>query len=136
MLADNDFEQFRIELKAFYAEFPNECYLHGDLGNCQGHYVSLLYAFFQSVGLSLKAEESTSHGRSDLVVLHAGQVFILEFKMAVDGDMEKAKDEAMVQIQDKRYAHKYLTGRQRVHLLCCTQHNKCYVSSNVMLIPE
>ena len=117
LLADNDFEQFGIELKAFYAGFPNECYLHGDLGNYQGHYVSLLYAFFQSVGLSLRVEESTSHGRSDLVVLHAGQVFILEFKMAVDGDMEKAKDEAMVQIHGKRYAHKYLTGRQRVHLL-------------------
>ena len=117
LLADNDFEQFGIELKAFYAGFPNECYLHGDLGNYQGHYVSLLYAFFQSVGLSLRVEESTSHGRSDLVVLYAGQVFILEFKMAVDGDMEKAKDEAMGQIHDKRYAHKYLTGRQRIHLL-------------------
>ncbi len=71
LLVDNDFEQFGIELKAFYAGFPNECYLHGDLGNYQGHYVSLLYAFFQAVG----------------------------------------------QIHDKRYAHKYLTGRQRIHLL-------------------
>ena len=117
LLADNDFEQFEIELKAFYAGFPNECYLHGDLGNYQGHYVSLLYAFFQAVGLSLRVEESTSHGRSDLVVLHAGQVFILEFKMASGEDMEKAKDKAMDQIHGKRYAHKYLTGRQKVHLL-------------------
>ena len=60
LLADNDFEQFEIELKAFYAGFPNECYLHGDLGNYQGHYVSLLYAFFQAVGLSLRVEESAS----------------------------------------------------------------------------
>ena len=113
LLADNDFEQFGIELAAFYSGFPNECYLHGDLGAYQGHYVSLLYAFFQSVGLSVKVEESTSHGRSDLVVLHAGQVFILEFKMAVDGDMEKAKG----QIRGKGYANKYRTGRQRIHLL-------------------
>ena len=117
LLAGNDFEQFGIELAAFYSGFPNECYLHGDLGAYQGHYVSLLYAFFQSVGLDVKVEESTSHSRSDLVVLHAGQVFILEFKMAVGGDMEKAKDEAMGQIHDRGYANKYRTGRQRIHLL-------------------
>ncbi len=133
LLADNDFEQFGIELAAFYSGFPNECYLHGDLGAYQGHCVSLLYAFFQSVGLDVKVEESTSHGRSELVVLHAGQVFILEFKMAVDGDMEKAKDEAMDQIHERGYANKYRTGRQRIHLLsvACRQDDRNVVEIRV-----
>ncbi len=78
----------------------------------------------------MRVEESTSHGRSDLV-LHAGQVFILEFKMAVGGDM--AKDEAMGQIHDRGYANKYRTGRQRIHLLsmACRRDDRNVVEGSI-----
>ncbi len=116
-LADNDFAAFERELRAFYAGIPNEVYHHGDVAGYEGHYLSLLYACFTSIGLTLKVQESTAQGRSDLVVLHARQVFVLEFKMAADGGLDKATNKGMRQILKRGYADKYRTGRQQVHLL-------------------
>ena len=116
-LADNDFAAFETELRAFYAGIPNEVYHHGDVAGYEGHYLSLLYACFTSSGLTMRVQESTAKGRSDLVVLHAGQVFVLEFKMVADGDLEKATNQGMQQILERGCAEKYQTGRQQVHLL-------------------
>ncbi len=116
-LADNDFAAFETELRAFYAGVPNEFYHHGDVAGHEGHYLSLLYACFTPSGLTMRVQESTAQGRSDLVVLHAEQVFVLGFKMVADGNLEKAANKGMRQILDQGYAEKYRTGRQQVHLL-------------------
>ncbi|MCY4226609.1 MAG: hypothetical protein OXF20_02735 [Gammaproteobacteria bacterium] len=35
---------------------------------------------FRTTPVDLRAEEMTSHGRLDMVLLHEGQVFVLELK--------------------------------------------------------
>ena len=64
--------------------------------------------------VDLRAEEATSHGRSDMVLLHGGQVFVLEFKMADDeSGVGEDLDSAIAQIREKGYAEKYGTLRNR-----------------------
>ena len=69
------------------------------------------------MGLDLRVEESTAHGRSD-VVLHGGQVFVVDCKMAgKDEPIETAVGRAMSQIRGRGYAGKYLADRKPVHLV-------------------
>lgn len=69
------------------------------------------------IGVDLRVEDATSHGRADMVVLTGGRVFVLEFKMA-DGnnDTETALDAAMAQMRDRGYAEKYRGRGEPVHL--------------------
>jgi len=73
---------------------------------------------FRTTGVELRAEEATSHGRSDMVVLHAGRVFVLEFKMAEDKKKTgESLDGAIAQIREKGYAEKYRDRGEPVHLV-------------------
>jgi len=68
----------------------------------------MLYLCFRAVGADLAAEDSSSHGRADMVVFHASQVFVLEFKMAADGEPPQAAlDRAIQQMRERGYADKY-----------------------------
>ncbi len=71
---------------------------------------------FRSIGVDLRVEEVTSRGRSDLVLIHAGQVFVMEFKVVEDeSGKETALDRAMEQIQEKGYSEKYRNQGQSIH---------------------
>ena len=65
--------------------------------------------------MDLRVEESTSHGRSDMVLLHDGQVFVMEFKTAEEG--EAALDRAINQIRARGYADRYRDRGEPIHLL-------------------
>ena len=43
----------------------------------------MLYACLSANGIDIPPEESSSGDRSDLVVLHAGQVIVLELKVVL-----------------------------------------------------
>ncbi|MCY4218252.1 MAG: PD-(D/E)XK nuclease domain-containing protein, partial [Gammaproteobacteria bacterium] len=77
---------------------------------------------FRTTPVDLKAEEMTSHGRSDLVILHLNQVFVLEFKMVkgskhMERKVEEGLDEAITQIREKGYGEKYRDLDQPIHLI-------------------
>ena len=73
---------------------------------------------FQAIGADFSVEDASSHGRADLVLLHSGQVFALELKVAVGEDEVEAKlNEAMTQMRERGYADKYRMRREVIHHL-------------------
>ena len=73
---------------------------------------------FRAIGVDVRVEDASSHGRADMVVLTGGQAFVLEFKMADrEGDVDAALDAAISQMRERRYAEKYLDREEPVHLL-------------------
>ena len=108
LLGENDFEGFGERLRSFLAGVPYPWHDSGDLGRYESWYASMLYMGFRTIGVDLRVEDISSHGRADMVVFHAGQVFVLEFKMVENTEStEKALDRAMAQIQDRGYTEKY-----------------------------
>ena len=120
-LADNDFEEFKAELSSFFSSIPNEWYARNPMQHYEGFYASMVYACFAATGVDVKGEESTSLGRSDLVVVHAGEVFVMEFKVAKQpkekDKVEAEAADAIAQIRENDYAGKYRHRRGKIHLL-------------------
>ena len=117
-LEANDFDGFNEQLHACLAGLPHQWRDSGYLGQFESHYAAMLYLTFRAVGADVRAEEASLQGRADMVLLHGGQVFILEFKMAKDGqDAEAAMAEAMGQMRRRGYADKYRAGNELVHLI-------------------
>ncbi|MCY4258746.1 MAG: PD-(D/E)XK nuclease domain-containing protein, partial [Rhodobacteraceae bacterium] len=81
-------------------------------------HAGLLHMCFRAVGVDVRAEEATSHGRADMVVRTGGQVFVLEFKMAdTEEDVESALDAAFTQMRERGYAEGYRDHDGPVHLI-------------------
>ena len=117
-LGKNDFPALKEQIRSFLAGIPHQWHDSGNPGHHESWYASLLYMCFRTTQVDLKVEESSSHGRSDMVLLHENQVFVLEFKMVKDGtETEEGLDSAITQIREKRYAEKYLDRGEPIHLI-------------------
>ena len=120
-LADNDFEEFGAELSSFFSNIPNEWYVKSRMQHYEGFYASMVYACFTAIGVTVTGEESTSLGRSDLVVVLAGEVFVMELKVAKQPQerdkVEAEAIDAIAQIRENDYAGKYRYLRGKIHLL-------------------
>ena len=117
-LGENNFSVFMEKIQDLLSEFPHTWYDTANLGDYESWYASLLYLCFRTTQVDLKAEEVTKHGRSDMVLLHENQVFILELKM-VDNKtgLEKGLDSAIAPIREKGYAQKYRIRKEPIHLI-------------------
>ena len=128
--------EFKRKFNAILASIPYHHYQHFDkikdeetrMERYETHYASLLYMIFLANGLNVRCEEAVSGGRSDMVLLHAGQAFVFEFKMIdMEGDEEKDEklkkavsrklDAAIAQIEERGYANKHWDGKKPVHLV-------------------
>ena len=71
-------------------------------------YRSTIFAFLRGSGVVVNAEMHTNKGRADLVVSHKGNTWVIEIKLAYEGEnpAKKAED-ALQQIIDKNYAKPY-----------------------------
>jgi len=71
-------------------------------------YRSTIFAFLRGSGVVVNAEMHTNKGRADLVVSHKGNTWVIEIKVAYEGEnpAKKAED-ALQQIIDKNYAKPY-----------------------------
>ena len=118
LLAANDFEGFADRLKSFFAGIPYQWQGANSPARYEAWYAGMLYACFRTIGLDLRVEDSSSRGRADMVVLHGGQVFVFEFKMA-DGedDQDTAAQQAIEQIRDRGYADKYKDRKEPIYLI-------------------
>ena len=118
LLVDNDFDGFTNRLRSLLAGIPHQWYDQGNLDQYEAHYLSVLYAYFRSVGVDLCVEDSSSRGRADMVVFEGGQVFVLEFKMAKNaGAANRMLDKAMEQMRERGYGEKYRARGGPVHLV-------------------
>ena len=118
LLETNDFVAFADRLRSYLLGIPYQWHASGDLARYEAWYASLLHMCFRSIGIDLRVEDASSHGRADMVVLTGWQVFVLEFKMAEgNGDTEAVLDAAVAQMRERGYAEKYRDRRQPVHLI-------------------
>ena len=118
LLVENDFDGFTSRLRSLLAGIPHQWYDQSNLDRYEAHNLSVLYAYFRSVGVDLCVEDSSSRGRADMVVFEGGQVFVLEFKMAKDaGAANRMLDEAMEQMRKRGYGEKYRARGGPVHLV-------------------
>ena len=102
--------------KDFFAGLPYDIQI-----KAEKYYQSIIYTICRLCGMDIVTEVATNKGRID-AVLDAGQhLYIIEFKL------EKTADAALAQIDEKRYAEKYLRAArekgQAVHALGI---NFCY----------
>ena len=121
LLADNDFDGFAEHLRAFFAGIPYQWHSKGDMARYEAWYAGMLYACFRTIGLDLRVEDASSRGRSDMVVLHNSQVFVLELKVAREqggtDNTEHLLDKAIQQMQQRGYGEKYRHRGQPIHLV-------------------
>ena len=118
LLATNDFDGFAERLRSFFAGVPYQWQGSNGPARYEAWYAGMLYACFRTIGLDLRVEESSGRGRADMVVLHGGQVFVLEFKMADGkGGGDAAAQQAVEQMRGRGYAEKYMDRGEPVHLV-------------------
>ncbi|MDR1632540.1 MAG: PD-(D/E)XK nuclease domain-containing protein, partial [Dysgonamonadaceae bacterium] len=71
-------------------------------------YRSSILAFFQGCGIIVFGELQSNKGRSDIVLSHKGNIWIIEIKVAFKGESPAAKaEEAVRQIVEKNYNKPY-----------------------------
>jgi len=118
LLAVNNFDEFGKRLKAYFSEVPHQWYDTSEVERFEAHYASMLFMAFRAIGMDLRLEDSSSHGRSDMTLLHEKQVFVLEFKVAQEGSkVEQALDHAMYQMHERGYANKYRNRSEPIRLV-------------------
>ena len=100
--------------KSLFSSIPQEWYINKNMDQYEGYYASVVYSFLASLGFDLKPEESSSHGRADLVIDTKQVVYVLEFKVVeIEGDGIKAIN----QIKDKGYHQQYVRAGREVVLM-------------------
>ncbi len=104
-LEAGDLAGFAATLKAWLASIPYQWHTTGDLARYEAWYASLLHMAFRAIGVDVRSEAASSHGRADMVVSLGDRVFILEFKMADSAnDAEAALAAAFTQMRARGYA--------------------------------
>ena len=83
----------------------------------ESFYAGLVYALFVSTGWDVSMEEGSYHGRSDLVIKHKNQIFILELKCVLSWthNPEKVALKALRQIEERKYADKHTSEGSSVY---------------------
>ncbi|WP_338416427.1 ATP-binding protein [uncultured Sphaerotilus sp.] len=115
MLKTGDLSAMEASLRALFASIPHDWYRNNPLAGFEGHYASVFYSHFAALGLDIRVEDATNHGRIDMVVLAYQRVFVFEFKVVEQA--QAAKGEALRQIKALGYAEKYRDRGEPVHLI-------------------
>ncbi len=127
-LADNEFEEFGAELRSFFSNIPNEWYVKSRMQYYEGFYASMVYACFTVIGVNVTSDASTRLDRSDLVVMHAGEMFVIRFivvdKPKVETKVKAEAVDASAQMQEKDHAGKYRHRRGKNHVLDVLLHGE------------
>ena len=113
LLSANDFEGLEAFFRALFAGVPHQWHINNRLEDYEGYYASVIYSCFASQGFDLIAEDSSSAGRSDMVVRFNDSIYIFEFKLLKD----EPDGGALAQIQEKGYADKYRHLKAPIHLI-------------------
>ena len=113
LLEANDFAGLQTLFHAFFASIPYEWYTNNDIAGYEGYYASVFYSYFASLGMDVRVEDSSSHGRTDMAVLFNSHVYLFEFKVV---ELASA-GAALAQLQERGYADKYRALGQPIHLI-------------------
>ena len=104
-------EQLEQIFHSFFSQIPHDWYRKNDIAKFEGFYSSMFYTFFTSLGLDVKAEDTTNKGRIDLTVKMERAIYIFEFKMKTQ------QKNALQQIKCKNYQEKYISEQKDIYLI-------------------
>ena len=75
------------------------------------YYQSIFYVILSLLGAKVDIEELTNNGRIDAVLETASTIYLFEFKLY------NTAQEALNQIEDKKYYQKYLNQKKPIQLV-------------------
>ncbi len=112
-LKSGDLAGVEGQLRTLLAGIPHQWHGRNPMGSYEGWYASVLYAHFNALGADVRAEESGSRGRTDMVVRLNRRVWVFEFKIR-----ERAEPGAALrQLQERGYADRYRGLGEPIHLV-------------------
>ena len=115
-LEAHDFESLAEQFRTWLASIPYQWHIKNDLARYEAWYSSLLLMCLRTASVEVRAEESVSHGRSDMVIDLGTEIFILEFKVVESQlEVEAKLTAAFDQMRKKGYANKY--RYKSIHLI-------------------
>ena len=117
LLLANDFDGFAEQLRTFLAGIPYQWHSSNGPARYESWYAAMLFSCFRIIEADVRAEVSSERGRADMVLLHGGQVFIFELKMAAPGRGEETAAAAIAQIRDRGYVDMFRNRGEPMHLL-------------------
>ena len=109
----NDLLALKDLFQAFFASIPYEWYRKSEIQNYEGYYASIFYAYFCALGLEVRVEDATNHGRLDMTVFFEDRCYLFEFKVV---ELEP-QGGALKQLKEKRYFEKYLEQCEKIFLI-------------------
>lgn len=98
---------------AFFASITHDWYRNSPIARYEGYWASVFYSHFAALGLDIRLEDVTNHGRIDMTVLFNGHVYLFEFKVVELAPQGKA----LAQIHQRGYADKYRSRHEPIHLI-------------------
>jgi hypothetical protein len=108
-LEEEDLQKFQETFISLFASIPYNNYVKNSVGEYEGYYASVFYAYLAATGLYIIAEDMTNSGCIDLSIIMHDIIYILEFKVDATGALE--------QIEQKKYHQKYLSHNKTIYLL-------------------
>ena len=112
-----DASELQARISNFLSELPCNKNTGSKPPQYEWYYGDLMYALLVSHCSSITMEETTSHGRSDMVIREKNQVFVCEFKCinSDDNNPNKVSQGALQQIKDRKYGDRYRKDRVGVY---------------------
>ena len=99
-------EDFMKRLEALFADTESVHEPHKEI-----HFQNMMAIAAKMLGLSVRTEIHSSLGRCDMEIEIPGYIYLFEFKV------DRPAEEAMRQIHDKEYAHRYAAAHRTVFLI-------------------
>ncbi|MFW2177656.1 MULTISPECIES: ATP-binding protein [unclassified Moraxella] len=113
----DDIEQLFAVIRSFFASIPHDWHRNNNIAHFEGYWASVFYAYFASIGLPIRVEDTTSQGRMDMVVSFANRLYIFEFKVLTKSSDPTPNHQGLQQIKEKNYFAKYQAEFGQIYLI-------------------
>jgi hypothetical protein len=104
-------EDLQATLISIFASIPYNYYTRNNIEVYEEFYTSIVYVYFQSLGISIVGEDVTNKGCIDLTLFVEDKNYIVEFKMSSN------TQEPLTQIKEKKYYQKYQNRNKDIYLI-------------------
>lgn len=122
-LYEADLKTFTNCLKVAFSKIPHHLFIEKE-----AFYHSMLLMLMMASGITMRSEEASSKGRSDLVLETDDKIYIFEFKL------NQSAEAAINQIIEKGYANPYLLSSKQIVLVGINFKNRELDDWNVKIV--
>ncbi|MEA3513118.1 MAG: ATP-binding protein [Campylobacterota bacterium] len=122
-LEDGKLDDLETSLFTMFESIPYNNFVNNEIQNYEGYYASVIYVYFQSLGIEIIGEDVTNKGRIDLTLKLTNFIYIVEFKVEKKTSDKKSAVEfsninsSLQQIKDKQYQNKYMSEDKDIFLV-------------------